>query len=213
MSELDQSVIIIGPPKHGKSSIAFQLVREHLATHATGIALVHDTNGMFSRNGLCARYETTAAYRAAAAAARKEKRALPRGASFSCGSDEIAKLAHELGRLHNRDIDVRVPIMLVYDEAALMDGSGSTHISPLDKVINSNRRHLGVAPVYNIQWPTMLTRAFYVTATDAYVFSMRSPKDTDTLEEYLGLADRRLLPLVGRGQYEHVHWKQGKGLV
>ena len=213
MSELDQSAIIIGPPKHGKSSIAFELARAHLAQWPTGIALVHDSNGMFSRNALCARYETTAAYRAAATTARKEKRALPRGASFLCGSDEIAKLAYELGRLHNNDTNVRVPIMLVYDEAALMDGSGSTHISTLDKQINSNRRHLGVAPVYNIQWPTMLTRAFYVTATDAYVFSMRSEEDTSTLEKYLGLPNDRLRPLVGRNKFSHVHWKQGEGLV
>lgn len=211
MSELDQAAIVVGLPKHGKTTIARMLVKEHLEKWGSGIAIVQDYNRQFG--DLCARYETVEAFRAAATKARKEKRALPRGAAFGCKSSALAELARELGRLHNRDTDVRVPIMLVYDEASLMDTSGSTHISDIDEEINANRRHMGIAPVYNIQRPTALTEAFYTTATDVYVFSMPSAKRTSKLEELLGLADDRLAPLVGKPKFVHVHWKQGEGLV
>ena len=208
--ELDKAVIVIGPPKHGKTTIARGLVLEHLTAYATGFALVHDPNRQLRS---CRRYESVAQFRAACAAAVRDKKPIPRGASFGGKASELSAFARELGQLHNSDTNVQVPILLVYDESSLMDTSGSTHISDVDLEINANRRHWGIAPVYNLQRPTALTEAFYTMATDVYVFSQPGARKTRTLEEYLGLGDGRLDGLVGRPKFVHVHWKQGEGLV
>ena len=209
--ELDQAVIVIGPPKHGKTTIGRELVKAHLEKYPTGIALVHDTNRQFT--DLCRWTGSVAACRANVTAARREKKPIARGWAFGGESTPVSELAAELGQLHNRADDVRVPILLVYDETSMMESSGSTHIAQIDLRINANRRHWGIAPVYNLQRPTALTEAFYTMSTDVYVFAQPSERRTRVLEEYLGLADGRLARLVGAGKYTHAHWRQGEGLV
>jgi len=209
--KFNRGYIVIAPPQHGKTTVVKAITIEHLRTYPTGIALVHDKNRQFL--DICARYETIAEFRAAAAKAANENVPFPRGASFGCSSTEVSQLAYDLGRKHNTMEDVRMPILDVNDETSLMETSGSTHIAQIDLEINANRAHLGICPVYNAQRPTALTEAFYSMATDVIIFSMPSRRKARVLEEYLGLPDNALDGIVGWPKYKHVHWKQGEGLV
>lgn len=209
--ELDYEAILIGPPKHGKTTIVRELVLEHLRTYATGLALVHDTNRQYL--DICACYESVGEFRAAAAAAGASGTPLARGASIGGDSTPIAELAWELGGIHNRDDRVAIPIMLAYDETSMMDSSGSTFITKIDLQINANRRHRGIAPVYNVQRLTALTEAFYDMTTDVYVFAQHKRRRVRQIEDQLGLEDGTLNVLLGAQKFVHVHWKQGEGLV
>ncbi len=211
MTELDSAIVIVGLPKYGKTTIAKHEVEKHLRAYPTGIALVHDPNAQF--DDLCATFESVDAWRAAATKAAAEQQPFPRGAAFTCAASAVAALAIELGKQHNKAKDVRLPIKLVYDETSMMDTSGPTHMDQLDTMILANRRHWGIAPVFNVQRVTALTEAFYSQATDVIIFAQPSQTRTRKLEDYLGLREGTLDPLVGGPKYQHVRFRQGEGLV
>lgn len=208
MREFNFASVIVGPPQMGKTTIARTLVRDHLA--AGGWAFVHDPNRQF--RDMCAVYDDAAAWRAAAAAAGKET-PFPRGASLGGKATDVTQLAVDIGRAHNTADNIRVPIMLVYDESSLMGSSGGSYVGELDNALLSNRRHWGVGPVYNVQRPTALTEGFYNLATDVFILAQSSDRRTRVLEEYLGLPDGALDALVGAEPFTFRHWKAGKGLV
>jgi len=212
MNELDQAVLLCGLPKHGKTTEARRLAKAHLERYPTGYVLVHDRHAQFSPD-ITRAFKDTAEWRAELAAAAAEKKPFPRGASFRCSATEISKLAIELGEKHNNAKHVRVPMMVIYDESSLMDSSGPTHMDALDVDLFSNRRHYGIAPVYNVQRPGALMEAFFTQSTEVYIFSQPSEKWTHTLEERLGLRGGELDFLVGGPKFRYVLWRQGEGLV
>lgn len=211
MSDFNHAVVIVGLPGHGKTTIARGEVHHHLSTFPTGIALVHDPNRQF--RDLCAVYDDVTAYRAAAAAAVAAKKPFPRGASIGGNAVDVTRLAVELGRAHNTAGNVKVPILDVKDESSLVTSSGSTFMGELDTQLLSNRRHWGIAPIYNVQKPTALTEGFYTMATRVVIFAQPSERRTRVLEEYLGLPDGALAELVGAPPFRYVEWQSGKGLV
>lgn len=210
-SSFNHAVVIVGLPGHGKTTVARAEVLEHLKTHANGVALVHDPNRQFK--DLCACYESVAAWRAAAAAAAAAKQPFPRGASIGGKASELTLAAIELGKRHNTAESTRVPVLVVYDESSLLDSSGSTYMGELDVQLLSNRRHWGIAPVYNVQKPTALQEGFYTMATRVYVFAQPSERRTRVLEDYLGLSDGELAELVGAQPFRYKLWCSGRGLV
>ena len=211
MAELDAQTLVIGPPKHGKTSILHDVCERHLTSYPTGVALVHDVNRQFV--DLCARYENVADYRGKANKAALAGEPFPRGASFGCDTSEIAELALELGVLHNEDTRVTVPILLIYDETSLMETSGSTWVSKLDLKIIANRRHRGIHPAYNLQRHAGLMDAFFELATDVCILSQVSDENTRALEKKIGMKPGALARLVGAPKYTYVHWRQGEGCV
>jgi hypothetical protein len=212
-------VIVVGLPGHGKTTIVRGETLGHLNNHASGIALVHDVNRQF--RDMCACFDDAAAWRAAAAAAGLRlvggrlvsDKPFHRGASVGGSAADLIQLALELGRAHNTAGNPQLPIELAFDETSLMDTSGSTHVHVLDNIVMSNRRHLGIKPIYNVQRPTQLTEGFYSQATAVYILAQNSARRTRVLEEYLGLPDGALLPLVGAGKYRYLLWRSGEGLV
>src|SRR5258707_8644161 len=132
MTTLDQMAIVIGPPKHGKTTYVRGMVIDHLSTYPTGIALVQDTNGDQFPD-ICKTYDSTDQYRQAVVAAAGANQKLPRGSAFrGFSSNAIRELAIEIGEKYNSADAVFVPIMLVYDETSMMESSGSTHIDRSD---------------------------------------------------------------------------------
>ena len=210
-AQFNHAVVIVGLPRHGKTSIARDEVRDHLATYPQGRALVHDPQRQF--RDLCAMFDDVAHWKRELHAAIAAKKPFPHGASIGGEASEVRDAAIELGKLHNRADNVRVPIMLVYDESSLMDTSGPTHMDKADTALLSNRAHWGIATLYNVQRPTALPEGFYSMATRVVIFAQPSERRTRVLEEYLGLADGALFELVGAPPYKHLVWESGKGIV
>jgi len=209
--EYNFAAVVVGPPQAGKTTIVRGLVIEHLQRYPTGLALVHDPNRQF--RDICQTWETADAWRAAIAAAAAKKAPFPAGASIGGAASDLTKVAIELGRARNTAGNVRIPILLAYDESSLMGTSGTSYIGELDTQLLSNRRHWGIGPVYNVQRPTALTEAFYSMATDVYILTQPSPRRTAVIEEYLGLPPDALAELVGAERFRYRHWQAGKGLV
>lgn len=205
-TELDQATIVVGLPKHGKTTIARSEALAHLQAYPTGLVLAHDANEQLAPD-ITRMHETIADWRAAAATAKHT-----RGASFACSSDEVARLAVELGKRHNRAKHVKVPIKLIFDETSLMATSGSTYMDKLDFQVFANRRHWGLAPLINVQRQSSLMAAFYELATDVYVFALNEESARE-LERKLSLSKGALQPIVNAPKYRYLHWKQGEGLV
>ncbi len=211
MADFNKAVIIVGPPQYGKTTIARREAIAHLRAHPTGLVLAHDPNRQF--RDFCAIYDDAAAWRAALDAATKKKAPFPRGASIGGSSAALRDAAIALGRARNQAGSVRVPIFLVFDESSLLEGSGATNVSREEQALLSNRRHWGIATLYNVQRPTALMEGFYSMATDVYVLAQPSERRTSVLEAYLGLPDRALAALVGAPKFRFAHWRAGEGLV
>lgn len=212
MIEVDAATVLCGLPKHGKTTRARELGLDFLQRLPSGRLFVHDKHEQFSPD-ICALYQNPDEWRAKAAAAAAEGKPFPRGASFwRCKASDVTRLVVELGEKHNRAKNVRVPMMLVYDESSLMDTSGPTHMDALDIELFSNRRHYGVHPVYNVQRPGALVESFFTQSTEVGIFSQPSEDWIKTLETRLGLKGR-LGALLGGPKFKYARWRQGEGLV
>ena len=77
----------------------------------------------------------------------------------------------------------------------------------------SQRRHRGIAPVYNCQHGAILTDAFYGCATDVVILSQPSIDRALLLEKKLGLGKGSLGKMIGAPKFMYAHWRQGEGLV
>ncbi len=182
---IDEQVLVVGPPKVGKTTLIKSRLGAWLRAHPTGHAFVHDPNGDYV--DLCASYDSVDAWRARASRASADA-PMPRGAAFSTDTPEpVTKLVRELGNRHNRQHRVTFPMMFIVDECALLDTSGSTHAGSLDLSVMARRRHLGVALVYNMQHPTLLTKAFYMLATEVIAFAQTDADAVRETEKRAGL--------------------------
>ena len=206
MTEIDQATIVVGLPKHGKTTIARSVALAHLQTYPTGKVFAHDKHEQLAPD-ITTVYATIDEWRAANRAPTA-----PRGASFRCSSVEVAKLAVELGERHNRVKDVKIPIALIFDEASLMETSGPTFMDKLDFQIFANRRHWGLAPLFNVQRQSSLMAAFYEQATDVYVFA-QTEENARELEKKLSLPRGALGSTINAPKFHYLHWRQGEGIV
>jgi hypothetical protein len=204
---------VVGPPEYGKTTIAAMIARRHLATMPTGILFVHDPVAQFAKHG-CLYFDTAIAWRAAARDAATKQTVMPRGASLGGSASEVTALALELGEKMNRADSVRVPILLVYDEASLMDASGGTYMGALDNTLLATRRHRGVGLVFNLQDPGQLTSRFFRMGTDFYLMAQTS-RGAAKLDELLYL-EKGTLAAAGVTQLEkhrYLHVRQREGVV
>ena len=207
----DRMTVIVGLPRHGKTTIARDEASGLLREFPTSIVLAHDPNAQF--RDFCAVYDTVDEYRAKRDAATAKRLPFPRGASIRNDAKAVRDEAIRIGRDRNIDVNVRVPVKLSYDEGSLAKSSGGSWMNEVDEALLSNRAHWGIWVTYNIQKPTALTEAFYTMARDVYVFSMPSRRRTAVLEDYLGLKEGALDELVGAPKFKYKHWRSGVGLL
>lgn len=213
MTEIDQATIVVGLPKHGKSTIARKEAIAHLTTYPTGLVLAHDMHEQLVPD-ICVAYASIDEWRKAQTAPTA-----PRGASFRCTATEVVNLAIELGERHNRAKDVRRPMKVIVEEGSLApDLVAPTHMSELATKLFANRRHWGIAPYINMQSQRSITSAFFEQATDVYIFA-QTERNARALEDKLSLPVGALDPTIteppGRVCPKHrcLHWRQGEGLV
>jgi ABC-type oligopeptide transport system ATPase subunit len=207
------SAIVVGLPGSGKTTLQRSLIRRHLTT-TNGIVLAHDPMAQFKRDG-CVFYRDVADYRAKAAAAAAANTTLPRGACIGgFNSDDVMRLAVDLGEKLNTAERVNVPILVPCDEGSLREGSGSTHVSELDNRILSTRRHLGLGLILNVQEAAQLMNRWYRMSTDVFLFKQTSDR-ARKLDEWLQL-ERGSLESWGvteLADHHYLHVRPGKGLV
>lgn len=211
IEDFNKAVVVVGPPQYGKTTKAIDQAVEHLRAYPTGLVLAHDPNRQF--RSFCGVYETVSDWRRALDQAARTKTEIPRGSSVGGSAADVTRAAVELGKARNVAGKVRVPIFLVFDESSLMETSGGSFMGKEETQLLSNRRHWGIAPLYNVQRPTALTEAFYSMSTDVFIFGQPSERRTAILEEYLGLRAGVLAWLVGAPKFTYAHWRAGEGLV
>lgn len=209
--EYNFCALVIGPPQYGKTTVLRELVIEHLRTHPTGLALVHDPNRQL--RDVCAVYEDAAHWKRAFDDHLRSGKPFPRGASIGGEADEIRNEAIALGKARNTADNVRIPILLGFDESSLLDSSGSTHMGKQDRALLSNRRHWGIGPIYNAQTVTGLDAGFFALATLVIVLSQTTERETEKLEQRIGVPPGATLGLVMAPPYRFIRWERGKGLT
>lgn len=213
MSGWNFSGIIVGPRGFGKTTLQISLIERHLR-ETNGIVVAHDPVMQFAKYG-CAYYPDVAAWRAANAAAARERKPMPRGSCIGgLDSEAVTQLALELGEKMNTADRVAVPILVPYDEASLRDGSGSTHIGDLDRQMLSLARHRGVGPVFNLQEAKQLVAQFFRQATDVYLF--RQTEDRARELDNLLVLEKHTLVRAGVTRLEkhnYLHVRTGEGIV
>lgn len=212
MSEVDQAIIAVGPPKCGKTTIVRTACRKFLVSRQRGIAIVHDVNRQFGHE--CAYYNTVDEWLRARAAAHEANEPFPRGAAIT-GYDQarpIVECAIKLGSAHNRASHVALPMFVAFDESSMMEDSGSTHIARHDLQMLTTRRHLGIAPAYNLQRGGALMKAFYEASTDVFVFRQSSEESVREIELKLGVPKGSLLCMLSADNFKYAHWKNPGGL-
>lgn len=210
-TEIDEATLVVGLPKHGKSTVLRKRALEWLRTYPTGLVLAHDVNQELTPD-LTRYYDTIDDWRAAYERALRDGKPFPGGASFGCSSEDVGKLVLELGSKHNRAKNVRVPMLYALDENSESDVSGPTWQGIQDRRIWSRRRHLGVAPLLNAQVVRDINIKFWRQASQAYLFAQSREQARD-LEQKLSLPHRALDVLVGAPKYRYLLWRAGEGIV
>jgi len=207
VTEIDEAIIVVGLPKHGKSTTLRRTALEFLQKYPTGIVLAHDPNEELCPD-ITHAYKNVAAWREAQA-----KGGAPRGASFTdCTATELGALVIELGERHNRAKDVRVPMLYALDENSENDTSGPTFQGQQDRRIWSRRRHFGVVPFLNTQMATDVNIKFWRAATTVVMFA-QSEQQARHLEQILSLPEGALEELVNAEKFRYLVWRAGEGLV
>lgn len=205
--DVDYLGLAIGPPKHGKTTLAASVVEAKLREGFTVFA--HDERHQYRTNRY---YRTAEQWRAAAREAHDRKQPFARGASFGCPVEDAIDLAIAVGkRAGNRHDSVRRPILVVLDEASASEAT-ATYLPPAYNRLISQRRHYGVGVLLLLQWPTQLHPAFLATATDVYLFR-QSREHIPRLETQLHLGRGDLAHLAGAPKFKFVHVRPGEGIV
>lgn len=200
--------IVVGKRGCGKTTLARKLVAEHLRKHKSGIVLAHDPVRQYVRDG-AGWYETAEVWREAHRAAALEKRALPRASSIGGDPRALTRLAIELGKRAGNSADaVRVPILLVFDEASLHDER--THISDENNELMATQRHLGVGVMFLLQQPGQLMTQFWQAVSDAYIFTLRSAH-ISKLANALDVDEYEVAPATQLAPFQFLHVKNGGG--
>jgi hypothetical protein len=212
LPKVNYFALLIGPPEHGKTSLAAELALDRLR-HGRWV-LCQDQNRELAR--LCAHYDSAAAFLTAVARAADGNASIPAGAAFPCagesGADEVLELAVALGEQWNRAAGgTREPLCVVINEAGSFDGAGSTFLGKLQNVALNQRRHLGLELIYCLTRPSMLPRSVYDVATDCFLFFQPSSDRVRTLESNLGLERGDLDPLLSLAPHEYLHWQPRRG--
>lgn len=205
----DFLALLIGPPKHGKSSLAAEYAEQRL--RAGSVVLVQDLNREFSR--FCKHYNTEAEFLAVVAAAERAGTTFPGGAAFPLSADRVLALALQLGRTWNQAHgSVRQPICFVVNEVTSFVQSGPTHAGhDLSEAI-FQRRHLGLEMIFAMQHAAQLPQLVFEPATVVRMFRQARRDRIQLLEQVLGLERGALEGLSAAPRHVAAGFDQDRGL-
>lgn len=197
---LNLAGFLVGVAEAGKSTLVLELVDDWL--RRGGWAFVHDPTRSFRVPS----YGSWAEYLAAATRSVDDS-GLPtlRVAAFSCPWSELVAGVKALARQLNSQHRVRMPMLLVGDEASGIDSSGRTHMSHEDQELWSQRRHFGVAIVVNLQRVKNLPLPFWEQVNHLWVFRLATPKDADIIAEGAQIAPGLMQFATRLPQYRFEH--------
>lgn len=206
----DYFAIAIGPQGYGKSSLGAELAEARLRAGSWVVA--QDMNRECSR--FCVERRGTAELLELLAAAAKDQRPIPGGASFAVPADEVLRVAVALGEQWNRAHGtVRQRICVLINEATSFDGAGSTFVGQeLARTLNQ-RRHLGLELVLCMQNAAQLPASVFEAATEVHIFRQDQQKRITLLEDRLGLREGALERLPSLVPHQYVTWRPVVGLV
>jgi hypothetical protein len=208
MSEkVDFLALLVGPPGHGKTSLAMELALERL--RAGRWVLVQDAAREWAPR-ICVEFPAPPDFLRSLSAGQPVRR----GASFPVGADQILELGRSLGAAWNQSAGhVTQPICLVVNEASSSEESGPTWVGRLaDQVINQ-RRHLGLELIYCLQRPTQLSSAFWDAATYVAMFRQTRADRVDALERAVGVERGALRSLLSLDRHQYLRWTPAGGLA
>lgn len=204
--------LICGMPGAGKTTLMRALARRAIVEDGATV-IAHDPMGEWRRawGGGVASVRTDKEARAIRDGVRGGR--LPRVISVEADSTVAADLAAELGATLNTADRVTRPLLLMFDEGALVSGSGASYQSDADRRLTAIRRHRGVGIAWNVQAPTMLPVQYWQLATDVYTYALASQRDVQTLERRCGLDDGALAFVRRLERYRVVRIRRGVGIV
>jgi hypothetical protein len=165
---LNLAGFLVGVAGAGKSSHVQELANDF--ADRGGYVFFHDPTRSFEELG--AVFFASWAEYLATAAKDLDEAGLPklRVASFGCPWSELVAGMKELGRTYNTQNHVRMPMLLVGDEASGIDSSGRTHMSQEDQELWAQRRHFGIAILVNLQRVKNLPTPFWEQVNHIWVF-------------------------------------------
>jgi hypothetical protein len=203
MSKVNYLALVIGPPEHGKTSLAAHLAEQRLK--AGRVVLVQDAGREYS--AICTYYPSPAAYLRALAEHAAAGTEMPRGAAFGVGADAVLELARQLGEAWNKPhAEPPAPITVVINEASSSVETGATWMGKLADLVINQRRHLGLELVYCLQRPTQLHPAFYDSATNVAIFRQTRTKSIRYLASQLGIEDSAVWPALSLDKHQYLAW-------
>jgi hypothetical protein len=204
--DVDFLALLIGPPKHGKSSLAADIAEQRLRQGR--VVLAQDLYGDFKR--LARTYKGEADYLRALADAKGA--AAPAGAAFPMAADRVVALAMQLGERWNGSADnIARPICVVVNETTTFEESGATHVSRGLAEAFAQRRHLGLEFVLCMQHAAQLPELIFEAATEVHMFRQSRRKRIAKLEDALGVED--LDGLIALPPHRYVTWRPVEGIV
>lgn len=208
-AKVDYMAVLVGPPGHGKSSLAAELAEKRLREGRW--VLVQDMNREFGR--FCAPYANEAEFLELANRASKEDRPCPAGAAFPLSADRVLALAVQLGTSWNLERGhVSEPICVVINETTSFEGSGSTFVGQDLARAVAQRRHLGLEMIYCMQHAAQLPESIFEFVTEVHMFRQTRSDRTDKLERTVGLERGSLEGLLKLEPHRYATWRPMVGL-
>jgi len=206
----DFLALLLGPPGHGKSSLAAELAEARLRQGSW--VLAQDANRELGR--FCVEYPSTHAFLERVAATAKEGKPMPGGASFATSADAVLRLAVTLGEQWNRARGtVAQPICVVVNETTSFEGAGSTWVGQELASAVGQRRHLGLELVLCMQHAAQLPALIFESATEVHAFRQKRADRIVALERVLGEDPGAFGALRDLPKHRFTTWRPDAGLV
>lgn len=214
---INHSAILVGEPEVGKSSLARQIVKEHLELGA--LVLVMDCHRQFA--SMIPWFPEISHFMQ-----EQQKRQTAGAAVLRCAaigssdSEALTGFAMDLAKRYDTGDGVPLKgspafISIVYDESFLIEGFDAHYVPPLMKELYTQRRHIGIGVAITTlaQDMGMLAPLVQLTASELNLFRTESEERIRKAESRFGLAKGTLASAMVSVPKQHAYLKIVKGSI